>query len=99
MIQQVSLNSRKDAICSPIGMPAAISFGFEDMIKMKAELGSSMLENAEDIWKIILKTPRTPKASAEESWTEESFGYQYGILGRYDIAEELAELRRRKNRR
>ena len=99
MTQQISLNSRIDTICSPISMPAPLDFGFGEMVKMKAELDSSMLENAEELMKILLKTPRTQEPSAAESLAESSFEYPYGVMGRYDIAEELAGLKRRKNKR
>lgn len=99
MTQQISLNSRIDAIKSPLGMPAPLDFGFEEMVKMKAELDNSMLENAEELMKILLKTPRNQAPTAAEPLAKGEFSYPYNALGRYDVAEELEELKRRKNRK
>lgn len=99
MTHQISLNPRIDAIRSPISMPAPISFGFEEQVKMKAELNSSMLENAEELMKILPKTPRSQESSGAEPLMENSFEHPYGVMGRYDIAEELAELKRKINRK
>lgn len=99
MTPQISLNSRVDALRSPISMPSPLDFGFEEMVKMKAELVSSMNENAEELMKILLKTPRTQELSAAKPMVEGEFGSPYNALGRYDVAEELEELKRSKSKK
>lgn len=93
---QISLNSRVDVLRSPLKMPAPIDFGFAEQVKMKAEWNKSANENAEELMKILLKTPRAAEPTAAKPLAESEFGYPYNSLGRYDVAEELEELKRKK---
>lgn len=101
MFPQISI----ERLISPplLPMPEPVSFGFDEMVKAKAEFMAESERsdhgNAEEIRNILLKTPRTAKAPAGELSEEGSFGNVYGAFGRYDIAEELTELKRRRNRR
>lgn len=105
MITQVSIGTGNGAGTAAITMPAMpepISFGFDEMIKAKAEADAEIRAEIERRLNersgaSYREVPRS--STPEDEVSENAVTYRYDVAAESNIPAELSEIKRRKNRR
>lgn len=105
MIAQASLNSEVALTPNGVPIPEPISFGFDEIIKAKAEADAEIRAEIERrLAERSLGLEKAYKESAGSEAAENEVPEGGSIIYRYDvpgenIPAELSDLKRRKNRR
>lgn len=97
---RVVFNECIDELKKPLSMPEPPDFGFEDIIKMKAELDAELSEQIQELMAeragFVDKGVEKCVVRADDSAVD-SFGREY--VYNYDLAAEFAALRLKKKTR
>lgn len=98
---RVVLNERIDELKKPLSMPELPDFGFEDIIKMKAELDARLSEQIQELMEeragFVDRGVEKCDARTDNDNAADAFGGEY--VYNYDLAAEFAALKLKKKTR